>query len=166
MQFQRLGSNFTRGRHQRCSIKVFVRPTTLSKKRLWHRGFPVNFSRFLKTPFFQKTLNDCFCFETVAGFMLCNYIELPISKYWKDIRKKVHPYILQILQISFTRIFFSFSLTIVCLHCRLRKAYALIWAANRFVGSGIPKHNAFDLIDKFLKIWIPSWTFSKKQTIS
>ena len=30
--------------------------------------------------------------------------------------KKVHPYILKILQISFLHIFFSFSLTIVCLH--------------------------------------------------
>ena len=28
-------------------------------------------------------------------------------------------------------------------HCLLRKAYAVPWAANRFVGSETPKHNAF-----------------------
>ena len=32
-----------------------LRPTTLLKKRLWHRCFPVNFVKFLKTPFLQKT---------------------------------------------------------------------------------------------------------------
>ena len=38
---------------------------------------------------------------------------------------------------SFTKIFFSFSLKNVCLYCRLRKAYAVLRAANRFVGSEI-----------------------------
>ena len=28
-----------------------LRPTTLLKKRLWHRCFPVNFAKFLRTPF-------------------------------------------------------------------------------------------------------------------
>ena len=42
------------------------------------------------------------------------------------------------------RYFFSFSLTIACLICRLRKAYAVLWAANRFVGSEKPNYNAFD----------------------
>ena len=31
------------------------RPETLLKKRLWHRRFPVNFAKFLKTPFLKKT---------------------------------------------------------------------------------------------------------------
>ena len=35
---------------QRCSIKG-VRPATLLKKRLWHRCFPVNFAKFLRTSF-------------------------------------------------------------------------------------------------------------------
>ena len=29
-----------------------LRPVTLLKKRLWHRCFPVNFVKFLRTPFF------------------------------------------------------------------------------------------------------------------
>ena len=68
-----------RSSHQRCSIRKGVlrnfakftgkqlyqslffnkisglRPATLCKKRLWHRCFPVNFRKFLKTPFLQNT---------------------------------------------------------------------------------------------------------------
>ena len=32
-----------------------LRPATLLKKWLWHRCFPVNFAKFLKTPFLQNT---------------------------------------------------------------------------------------------------------------
>ena len=31
-----------------------LRSTTLFKKRLWHRCFPVNFVTFLRTPFFTE----------------------------------------------------------------------------------------------------------------
>ena len=31
------------------------RSVTLLKKRLWHRCFPVNFTKFLRTPFLQNT---------------------------------------------------------------------------------------------------------------
>ena len=73
-----------RSSHQRCSIKKSVlrnltkftgkhlcqriffnkiaglRPLTLLKKRLWHRCFPVNFAKFLRTPFLQSTSGGCF----------------------------------------------------------------------------------------------------------
>ena len=32
-----------------------LRPATLLKKRLWHRYVPVNFAKFLRTPFLQNT---------------------------------------------------------------------------------------------------------------
>ena len=32
-----------------------LRPAALLKKRLWHRCFPVNFRKFLRTPFLQVT---------------------------------------------------------------------------------------------------------------
>ena len=35
--------------------KVVGRPATLLKKRLWHRCFPMNFAKFLRTPFLQNT---------------------------------------------------------------------------------------------------------------
>ena len=36
-----------------------------------------------------------------------------------------------------------------CLPCQLRKVFAVLWAANRFVGSETPKHNNFDQFWKF-----------------
>ena len=61
----------SRSSHQGCSIKKGVlrnftkftgkhlcqslRPATLLKKKLWHRCFPVNFEKFLRTPFLQNT---------------------------------------------------------------------------------------------------------------
>ena len=33
-----------------------LRPATLLKKRLWHRCFPVNFVKFLRTPFLTEHL--------------------------------------------------------------------------------------------------------------
>ena len=49
--------NFTKftGKHL-CQSLFFdkvtgLRPVTLLKKRLWHRCFPVNFVKFLRTPF-------------------------------------------------------------------------------------------------------------------
>ena len=54
--------NFTQftGKHLYQSV-ASLRPATLLKKRLWHRCFPVNFAKFLRTPFFQNTSGGCFC---------------------------------------------------------------------------------------------------------
>ena len=57
--------------------------------------------------------------------------------------KKIHPGSYR-FRFLLHRSFFSFSLTNACFPCWLRKAYALLWAAIRFVGSETPKHNAFD----------------------
>ena len=43
------------------SIKLQARPATLLKIRLWHRCFPVNFAKFLRTHFLQNTSGGCFC---------------------------------------------------------------------------------------------------------
>ena len=57
-------ANFT-GNHLCQSLflnKVAVqRSTTLLKKRLWHRCFPLNFAKFLRTPFYRAPLGDFFC---------------------------------------------------------------------------------------------------------
>ena len=37
-------------------IKLQAPPATLLKKRLWHWCFPVNFAKFLRTPFFTEHL--------------------------------------------------------------------------------------------------------------
>ena len=50
------------GKH-RCQILFFhkVAGPNLLKKRLWHRCFPVNFAKFLRTPFYRTPSNDRFC---------------------------------------------------------------------------------------------------------
>ena len=45
------------GAVSKCKDRVAgLRPTTLLKKRLWHRRFPVNFVKFLRTPFLRAHL--------------------------------------------------------------------------------------------------------------
>ena len=36
--------------------RVRLRPAALLKKRFWHRYFPANFAKFLRTPFFTEQL--------------------------------------------------------------------------------------------------------------
>ena len=60
-----------RGKHL-CQVLIFNKvagpePETLFKKRLWHRCFPLNFAKFLRTPFSQKT----------SGRLLLNNTALP-----------------------------------------------------------------------------------------
>ena len=42
-----------------------LRPATLSKKRFWQRWFPMNFVKFLRTPFLQTTSGGCFWIGTL-----------------------------------------------------------------------------------------------------
>ena len=45
-----------------------LRPATLLKKRLWCRCFPVNFTKFLRTPFFREHI----------WWLLLNYVIIKI----------------------------------------------------------------------------------------
>ena len=75
-----------RSSHGRCSMKkIFlkisqnsqentcarVRPATLLKKRLWHRCFPVNFAKVLRTSFLQNTSGSLFL---PFGIFVWNYL--------------------------------------------------------------------------------------------
>ena len=59
-----------------------LRPATLFKKRLWHRCFPVNFEKFLRTLFFYTTPpGNCFwnieTFGDSTGiYLIYNVIDL------------------------------------------------------------------------------------------
>ena len=46
------------------------------KIRLWRRCFPMNFAKFLRTPFLQSTSSGCFCFYTRGsiGLKWANYL--------------------------------------------------------------------------------------------
>ena len=49
-----------------------LRPATLLKKRLWHKCFPVNFAKFLRTPFLQNISGGCFC-NCIIYFLFARY---------------------------------------------------------------------------------------------
>ena len=58
-------SNFAKFTGNTCArvsilLKLQVWPATLLKWRLWRRCFPVNFAKFLRTPFFRTHLGNCF----------------------------------------------------------------------------------------------------------
>ena len=62
MHSYKLLSDSCKSSHWRCSVRKDVlrnfakftgRPVTLLKKRLWHWCFPLNFAKFLRTPFYR-----------------------------------------------------------------------------------------------------------------
>ena len=67
------------------------RPTTLLRKRLWNRCFPVNFATFLKTPFLQNTSGQLLLTQLLkmSGFYMSfiqkNKNNKKAEEYWLQI---------------------------------------------------------------------------------
>ena len=55
-------------------VSFFLRPATLLKKRLWHRCFPRNFTKILKTPSSTEHLRWLLLFLTIL-FLVCEWIQ-------------------------------------------------------------------------------------------
>ena len=55
-------NNFTKltRKHLCQSFFFYKRPVTSFKKLPWHICFPINFVKFLRTPFLQNTSGGCF----------------------------------------------------------------------------------------------------------
>ena len=47
-----------------------LRSATLLKKSPWHRCFPVNFGKFLRTPFYRTPSNNCFCIFNIPKHLM------------------------------------------------------------------------------------------------
>ena len=65
-----------------------LRPATLLKRRLWHRCFPVNFAKFLGTPFLKEHLQ--WLLLIFSQFMSCapSEIVFPVQKpVWLPVTK-------------------------------------------------------------------------------
>ena len=60
-----------------------LRPTTLVKERLWHRFFPVNFVKFLKTPFLQQISGRLLLYILVLMMRSIVLRGFEIKKKWK-----------------------------------------------------------------------------------
>ena len=73
---------------QRCSIKKDVlRNFVLLKQRRWHRCFPVNFTKFLRTPFLQNTSGGLLL--SSENFLKMAYLgpcQISIMKLFRDLR--------------------------------------------------------------------------------
>ena len=89
-----------RSSHQRCSRRKGVlrnfakftgnclRPAAFLKKRPLHRCFPVNFAKFLRTPFLQSTINELVTFSKTLKFM--QTIVYQINTGWLKTQIIVH----------------------------------------------------------------------------
>ena len=109
---------------------------------------PVRSAKFL-VALLRRLCFFSFYLFIIFFVLLTLYFAIRYSwQLWNSKKSLGHPYISRNLQISFTNIFFSFSLTNACLHCRLSNLHAVLWTAKRFVVSEISKHNAFDFIDE------------------
>ena len=75
---------------KRCSQKFHkihrkvagLRPATLFKKSLWHRCFPVNFAKFLRTPFLQNTSG-----RLLLRISFLRYLHLCLDFYIKHVKR-------------------------------------------------------------------------------
>ena len=57
-----------------------LRPTILLKKRLWHSCFPVNFAKFLRTPFLQNTFGRLLLITAIQCMLFPVYLSLYVKK--------------------------------------------------------------------------------------
>ena len=48
-----------------------LKPATLLKKKLWHRCFPVNFVKFLRTPFLQNISGQLLLITPSSNHLVC-----------------------------------------------------------------------------------------------
>ena len=72
-------------------LRYFAGPTTLLKKRLWHRWFPVNFAKFLRTSFLQNISSGCssshITINSSLSSILFDFGNILISRNIKNIPK-------------------------------------------------------------------------------
>ena len=52
--------NLTKFTGKHLCHSLFSNKVSLLKKRLWHKCYPVNFAKFLRTRLLQNTSDDCF----------------------------------------------------------------------------------------------------------
>ena len=52
-------------------LRPATRPATLLKKRLWHRCFPVNFTKFLRTSFLTEHLQWLLLYSAILKLHKC-----------------------------------------------------------------------------------------------
>ena len=69
--------------------KGIPRPVTLVKKSLQHRCFPVNFAKFLRTPFLKNTSGGCFCTKSLLHITADKWLMRLVFLWSNNILKSV-----------------------------------------------------------------------------
>ena len=90
-----------------------LKPATLWKKRLWHRSFPANFAKFLRTPFFKEHFR-----WLVLSFSFCCVVinNISIIAVWHHIDTVVlslyyYIFLCNAYQLPFFNVLFFFATT-------------------------------------------------------
>ena len=80
-----------------------LRPATLLKKRLWHRCFPVNFAKFLRTPFFQNTSGRLllYFFRAFTFLYVYMYLFIQFLPYTSYLKRSLDTLLLTSILLSF-----------------------------------------------------------------
>ena len=72
------------------------RPATLLKKRLWHRFFPVNFAKFLRTPFLTEHLRWLLLsILAILGILSADYITASLT-HKNNFKMKIREHLLRL----------------------------------------------------------------------
>ena len=87
------------GKHL-CQIQS-LRPATLLKKKFWHRCFPVNFAKSLRTPFLQNSSGRLLLykkrsfmtgFKQAFDFDMCYIIYIVLKHFFWKVLKRRHEF--------------------------------------------------------------------------
>ena len=69
--------------HRKARVPGSFFAATLLKRRLWHRCFPVNFAKFLRTPFLQNTFGWLLLWElSKYNETICRLLALTSYKFF------------------------------------------------------------------------------------
>ena len=79
--------NFTKFTGKHLCQSLFFNKVAVIKKRLWHRCFPVNFMKFLRTPFFTEHLWWLLLY-IIKPFRHCDGWSCHGAFFWKIVDKK------------------------------------------------------------------------------
>ena len=119
-----------------------LRPATLLKKRLWHRYFPVNFAKFLRTSFSQNTsgrlllpLGDHLfsMYEKFSEKLMCAYQRLrnSFSEKFAYVLNGLSPAKNNIFVVTIEKAI-CFSFKVLCNHFIMSHLRAITYKFGRF----------------------------------
>ena len=98
------------GKHL-CQSLFFNKVATLLKKRLWHKCFPANFAKFLRTSFLQNTPRGCFWKLSLTKILLVISKNLKVKTVYNILHNIFGRHTIcrsfSLITVSFTKVLFN-----------------------------------------------------------